>query len=160
MAELLALGAAARLAVAAFSALSAMGEIDPKFKALQLRIIAVASNVSVGTAVEGDPRVAPLNKAIQEATVWAQKRKVKLETQHWMHKAVMSSQTQGKIERFDGEIAKCASIPRHALRAPAARRGQSALLSPHASKLAVRPAPSAPAVLSRLSGRGALVSPT
>jgi hypothetical protein len=125
MAEILALGAAARLAVSAFSAVAAERDIAPELRALQLRVLAAASSVeAAGAAFERDARAAPLVKVLSEATAWVERRTGKLESQNWLHKATMSQKTKAEIERFDNEITKCASIPRRK-RAPP---GDEALL--------------------------------
>ncbi len=113
MAEILALGAAARLAVAAFSAVAAERDIAPELRALQLRVLAAASSVeAAGAAFERDARAAPLVRTLSEATAWVEQRTGKLEAQGWLHKAAMSKKTKAEIARLDGEITKCASTPR------------------------------------------------
>ena len=110
MAEVLALGAAARLAVAAFSAVSAASAIKPELKALQVRVLAAAASVeAMGPAFEKDARAAPLVETLKEATAWIERREMKLEIQSWLHKTAMSNPTKAEIARLDGEISKRAS---------------------------------------------------
>ena len=122
MAELLAAGAAARLAVSAFSAAAAERDVAPELKALQLRVLAAATSVeAAGAAFERDARAAPLVRVLAEATAWVERRAGKLEAQNWLHKTYMSATTRAEIARLDGEITKCASIPACAPRAQCAR---------------------------------------
>ena len=123
MAEILAAGAVARLAVSAFSAAAAEREVAPELKALHLRVMAAASSVeAMGAAFERDARAAPLVKTLGEATAWVERRTGKLESQSWLHKATMSAKTRAEIARLDAEITKCAS----STAARAARAGASA----------------------------------
>jgi hypothetical protein len=111
MAELLALGAAARLAVAAFSKATAVRDIAPELKALQLRVLAAATSIELaGPAFERDARVAPLVRTLDEATAWVERRQVKEEVQNWLHRAIMSDTTKAEIVRLDNELTKCASM--------------------------------------------------
>ena len=112
MAELLAAGAAARLAVAAFSAAAAERDVAPELRALQLRVLAAASSVeAAGAAFERDARAAPLVRTLEEATAWVERRTGKLEAQNWLHKSAMSQRTKAEIARLDGEITKwCADL--------------------------------------------------
>ena len=123
MAEVLAAGAAARLAVAAFSAAAGEREVAPEVRALHLRVLAAASSVeAAGAAFERSARAAPLARTLEEATAWVERRKGKLESQSWLHKAAMSATTRAEIARLDAEITKCAS----STAARAARAGASA----------------------------------
>ena len=115
MAELLAAGAAARLAVAAFSAAAAERDVAPELKALQLRVLAAASSVESMGASAAAAHVAPLVKTLQEATAWIERREGKLEAQSWLHRAAMSAKTKAEIARLDAEITKCASTPARAI---------------------------------------------
>ena len=110
MAELFAIGAAARAAVLAFSAVAAEREVAPEFKALHLRVLMACSSIeAAGAGFERDARAAPLLRALTDATAWIERRTGKFDAQTWLHKVAMSAETRAKIQRLDEAITACAS---------------------------------------------------
>ena len=161
MAEILALGAAARLAVAAFSAVAAERDIAPELRALQLRVLAAASSVEAAgeAAFDRDERVAPLLRTLAEAMAWVERREAKAETQYWLHRAIMSDTTKAEIVRLDNELTKHASTytyPRARRREHASRAGDNKATLPHAQCGPARAHfPRFPAARPRSRSRGA-----
>jgi hypothetical protein len=159
MAELLAAGTAARLAVAAFSRVAAERDVAPEVKALNVRVMAAASSVeAMGAAFERDARAAPLVAALKDATAWVERREGKLGSQSWLHKAAMAEETKAKIRELDERLTKCASRRARACASERARtqRGAQPLAStpapPHVrSSRLTSPLLVAPRLASRLS---------